>query len=119
MHQQDDAKAIIRLGHVELDQGQFAVRYAGRSIHLEVIEYRLLAALIRKGGEVVTYRTFAEHVFGWDESDEPQVPKILAAVVHRIGRRLAAVNAPNLIQCVEGTGYRLVGGHAFSAGVEK
>lgn len=107
MHERHDAKAIIRLGQLELDQAQFAIRFAGRSIHLEVIEYRLLAALIRQGGDVVTYRTFAD-AYGWNEYDEPHLPKILSAVVRRIGRRLAAVNAPNLIRCVEGTGYRLV-----------
>lgn len=49
MHGQHDATAIIRFGRLELDQVEFAIRYAGRSIHLKVIEYRLLAALIRQG----------------------------------------------------------------------
>jgi two-component system, OmpR family, response regulator len=99
---------MIASGNLELDQVKCFIRYGGNGLRLAAIEYRALAFLIRRAGVVVTYRTLAEEALDWVEYDEVRLPQLLSVVVRRIGLRLAAAGAPNLIDCIDGVGYRLV-----------
>lgn len=96
----DDRCASAPIGEreLELDPVNCVIRYRGKGLPLAIIEYRALALLIRRAGDLVTYQTIAEAGGGWIEYDEKKLPKLLSTVISRIGRRLAAAGAQNLIQ---------------------
>lgn len=100
-------EGMMTNGKLGLDVVGCVIRYGHKSLRLAAIEYRVLAFLIRRAGEVVTYRTLAEDALGWVEYDEMRLPRLLSVVVHRIGLRLAAAGAPSLIDSIDATGYRL------------
>lgn len=55
---------IVRFGDVEVDVMRHEVRKRGEMVHLTPIEYRLLAALVRAKGAVLTYRQLLREVWG-------------------------------------------------------
>ncbi len=55
---------IVRFGDVEVDIVRHEVRKRGEPVHLTPIEYRLLAALMRAKGAVLTYRQLLLEVWG-------------------------------------------------------
>jgi len=58
------ADAVVRIGDIEIDCARHAVCKRGEPIHLTPIEYRLLTALLRARGAVMTYRELLQAVWG-------------------------------------------------------
>lgn len=57
-------EAQVRFGVIEVDLARHEVRKRGELVHLTPIEFRLLAALIRGRGRVLTYRQLLVKVWG-------------------------------------------------------
>jgi two-component system KDP operon response regulator KdpE len=54
----------VLFGDVDIDLGARKVRKAGKTLHLTPVEYRLLQALIRHPGKVLTHRHLLKEVWG-------------------------------------------------------
>jgi two-component system KDP operon response regulator KdpE len=59
-----EAEPVFRFGEVEVDLAQRLVSRAGQVVHLTPIEYRLLTALIRSHGRVLTHRQLLLDAWG-------------------------------------------------------
>jgi len=86
---------------VDLSEGM-ATR-GGRNLGLTAIEFRILAALMRSSGQLVTYAQLAEAV--WAVSNGPE-SNSLEVHVSRIRQKLELDGGSRLIQTVRGLGYR-------------
>lgn len=61
----NEAAALhVLFGDVDIDLGARKVRKAGKTLHLTPVEYRLLQALIRYPGKVLTHRHLLKEVWG-------------------------------------------------------
>src|ERR1700674_4255836 len=75
----------------------------GRSLGLTGIEFRILAALMRNSGQLVTYAQLAEAV--WAVTTGPE-SNSLEVHISRIRQKLEAGGGSRLIYTVRGLGYR-------------
>lgn len=81
------------------------VRLRGEEIHLTPTEYKLLAALIREAGRVVTHRHLLAEVWGPNAVDQPHYLRVYMA---QLRHKLEADPArPRLLTTEPGVGYRL------------
>lgn len=58
------ASSTIAFGKITVDLASHAVRKSGEVVHLTPIEFRLLAALVRGQGRVLTHRQLLSEVWG-------------------------------------------------------
>ena len=56
---------ILRVGSFELDRGAFEVRLKGRKLDLTGLEFRLLALLMEKRGQILSRETLLRDVWGY------------------------------------------------------
>jgi two-component system KDP operon response regulator KdpE len=61
---------VLRAGNIELDLPAHAVRRAGLDVHLTPIEFRLLTALMRRPGRLLTHRWLLTEVWGPAYADD-------------------------------------------------
>ena len=98
--------AIFRFGNIELDLEARAVRVAGRDTHLTPIEYKLLQALVRHAGKLVTQRQLLAEVWGPHHTEHAHYLRVYMA---QLRRKLEAESArPRHLLTEPGVGYRLV-----------
>ena len=95
------AKLVAQDVIVDLSEG-LATR-GGRNLGLTAIEFRILAALMRSSGQLVTYAQLAEAV--WAVTNGPE-SNSLEVHVSRIRQKLEQDGGSRLIQTVRGLGYR-------------
>ncbi|HZQ50355.1 MAG TPA: response regulator transcription factor [Candidatus Dormibacteraeota bacterium] len=95
------AKLVV--GDVELDLTEGTATRAGRALGLTGFEFRILAALMRNRGRLVTYAQLAEAV--WSMESGPG-SNALEVHVSRIRQKLEAGGEARLIHTVRGIGYR-------------
>jgi two-component system response regulator MprA len=86
---------------VELSEG--LANRAGRDLELTGIEFRILAALMRNRGQLVTYAQLAEAV--WAVTTGPE-SNSLEVHVSRIRQKLELGGGSRMIHTVRGLGYR-------------
>jgi len=91
------------VGDVALDLSEGLAERNGRALGLTGIEFRLLAALMRNRGRLVTYSQLAEAVWSQDAGPESNS---LEVHVSRIRQKLEAGGEPRLVHTVRGIGYR-------------
>jgi DNA-binding response OmpR family regulator len=60
----DDDVSIYRFGDAEVDFGRCELRRAGKAVELTALEFKLLAALIRSGGKVLSRDRLLDLVWG-------------------------------------------------------
>jgi two-component system KDP operon response regulator KdpE len=70
------ASSIVRFGAISVDMARQEVVRAGAPVHLTPIEFRLLGALIRGHGKVLTHRHLLTEVWGRAYSDRPHYVRI-------------------------------------------
>lgn len=92
------ASSILRAGEVELDLTARLVTVSGEALSLTPLEYRLLAYLLRRRGEVVSAGDLLDHVY---ESGTDREANAIEALVARLRRKLG----PSLIETRRGHGY--------------
>jgi len=98
--------AIFRAGNIEIDLEGRVVRVAGRDTHLTPIEYKLLQALVRHAGKLVTHRQLLSEVWGPHHTEQAQYLRVYMA---QLRRKLEAQPArPRHLLTEPGVGYRLV-----------
>lgn len=91
------------VGDVSLDLSEGLAQRAGRPLGLTGIEFRLLAALMRNRGRLVTYAQLAEAV--WSQAGGPE-SNSLEVHLSRIRQKLEAGGEPRVVHTVRGIGYR-------------
>jgi DNA-binding response OmpR family regulator len=93
----------LGVGDVELDLTEGTATRAGRPLNLTGFEFRILAALMRNRGRLVTYAQLAEAL--WSVEGGPG-SNSLEVHVSRIRQKLEAAGETRLIHTVRGIGYR-------------
>jgi two-component system KDP operon response regulator KdpE len=102
----DVPSAIVRLGtEVEIDLVRRLVRVRGAEVHLTPIEYKLLTALVKHAGMVMTHRQLLERVWGPGHAHQMQYLRVyMTQLRHKLESNPAR---PQLLITEPGIGYRL------------
>ena len=95
--------AVLVVGDVSLDLSQGTADRGGRDLALTGFEFRILAALMRNRGRLVTYAQLAEAVWSVDAGPGSNA---LEVHVSRIRQKLEANGRQRLIHTMRGIGYR-------------
>lgn len=96
---------IFRSGGLVVDLARHLVTVNGSEVHLTPIEFRLLAALVRHAGKVLTHRQLLKEV--WQRGTEEQA-HYLRIYIHSLRHKLEKDPArPVHIRTETGVGYRL------------
>jgi two-component system KDP operon response regulator KdpE len=92
------------VGELTVDLARRRVRLEGRGVALTPIEYKLIAALARAPGRVLTHRALLAEVWG-PHRDEPHLVRVHMANL----RRKLEIDAarPRYLLTEPGVGYRL------------
>lgn len=99
--------STIRFGEVEVDLDARIVQRAGEAVHLTPIEYRLLAALARHAGRVITQRQLLQDVWGPSRVDSTRYLRVYMGHLRQKLERDPA--QPEHIVTETAVGYRLAG----------
>jgi two-component system KDP operon response regulator KdpE len=102
----DVPSAIVQVGpEVEVDLVRRIVRVRGEEIHLTPIEYKLLTALVKHAGMVMTHRQLLERVWGPGHAHQMQYLRVyMTQLRHKLESNPAR---PQLLLTEPGIGYRL------------
>jgi two-component system KDP operon response regulator KdpE len=73
------ASSVVRFGAYRVDLATHEVSHGGNAVHLTPIEFRLLAALVRGHGKVLTHRQLLLDVWGSNYLDRPHYIRIYMA----------------------------------------
>lgn len=96
----------FRAGQIVVDLGARVVRVAEAEVHLTPIEFRLLEALVRHAGKVITQRQLLVEVWGPQHSEQAQY---LRVYMTQLRRKLEAdPTRPRHLRTEPGVGYRFV-----------
>ncbi|MGE8126947.1 response regulator transcription factor [Methylobacterium sp. NPDC080182] len=96
------AAPVLRAGTVELDTRTRAVSVDGRPTELTALEYRLLAFLLHRPGQVVPAGELLDHLHGVGTEREANA---LEALLTRLRRKIG----PGVIETRRGQGYLITG----------
>ncbi len=98
--------ALVQIGpDVEVDLLKRRVRVRGAEVHLTPIEYKLLTALAKHAGMVVTHRQLLEQVWGPGHAHQMQYVRVyMTQLRHKLERHPAR---PRYLVTEPGIGYRL------------
>lgn len=97
---------VHKIGSLVLDTKKHEVMRDGKVIHLALKEYRLLCALIRHQGEVLTRQELLNEAWG---PDFKEINHDLSVHIRYLRRKIEGDGAKPLIQTVRGVGYVLKG----------
>ncbi|MFC3691777.1 response regulator transcription factor [Chenggangzhangella methanolivorans] len=92
------ASPLMRVGELELDPRTKIVTVSGKALSLTPLEYRLLAYLLHRCGDVVSAGDLLDHVY---ESGTDREANAIEALIARLRRKLG----PSLIKTRRGHGY--------------
>ena len=95
------ASPLLCCGPVELDTRSGSVTLDGVRVGLTSHEYRLLAYLMHRPGQVVSRSELTEHLY---EQDFDRDSNTIEVFIARLRRKLP----PELVETVRGRGYRLL-----------
>jgi two-component system, OmpR family, KDP operon response regulator KdpE len=98
--------ALVQIGSdVEVDLLKRQVRVRGAEVHLTPIEYKLLTALAKHAGMVVTHRQLLEQVWGPGHAHQMQYLRVyMTQLRHKLEQHPAR---PRYLVTEPGIGYRL------------
>jgi DNA-binding response OmpR family regulator len=100
-------QGVLHVADLTLEPAAQRVQWAGRPLDLTAREYRVLEALMRHPGWIVSRESLIESVWGFDFPDASDSSNLVEVYVGRVRRKLAEHGAPALIQTIRGAGYRL------------
>lgn len=107
-----DAGSQFQFGDVTVDLVARQVTRAGELVRLTPIEYRLLAAMIRDMGKVLTHRQLLRDVWGPGHAEDTHYLRIYMA---QLRRKLESDSTkPTHLLTETGVGYRLAGCEALA-----
>ena len=94
----------LRLGPLEIDEASHSVRRGEEEIPLSHTEFRLLAELARRPGQVFTRELLLEQVWGYDYLGDS---RLVDVAIQRLRAKIEAEpSQPELILTVRGVGYK-------------
>jgi two-component system KDP operon response regulator KdpE len=98
--------AVIRIGdEVVIDLVKRLVHVRGEEVHLTPIEYKLLTALVKNAGMVMTHRHLLEQVWGPGHAHQMQYLRVyMTQLRHKLEDNPAR---PKFLVTEPGIGYRL------------
>lgn len=96
---------LLTAGDVMVDISEGRATRAGRPLEMTGVEFRILAALVRASGQLVTYGQLGEAVWGVSTGPESNS---LEVHISRIRQKLEVDGAARVVQTVRGHGYRFV-----------
>ena len=98
--------AVVRVGDdVEVDLVKRLVHVRGQEVHLTPIEYKLLTALLKHAGMVMTHRHLLEQVWGPGHAHQLQYLRVyMTQLRHKLESNPAR---PKFLLTEPGIGYRL------------
>jgi two-component system KDP operon response regulator KdpE len=100
-----EGSAVFTAGELRVDLLRRQVFRGEHEIHLTPTEYKLLAALIRQVGKVVTHRQLLEEVWGPNYADQSHYLRVyMAQLRHKLE---PDPTRPRLLTTEPGLGYRL------------
>ena len=98
--------SFVRVGDLEIDLAAWRVSSGGHRIQLSPVEFRLLACLAKRVGQMVNHATILEEVWGW-EAEHGSLAQV-KNYIGRLRRKIEPdVHHPQYIITVMGMGYRL------------
>jgi two-component system KDP operon response regulator KdpE len=96
---------VFSAGDLRVDLARRQVFAAGREVHLTPIEYKLLAALVRNAGKVVTHAQLLKEVWGPRHQTQVQYVRVyMTQLRHKLETDPAH---PRHLTTESGVGYRL------------
>jgi two-component system KDP operon response regulator KdpE len=99
------AQPVFTVGGLRVDLIRRQVLRHGVEVHLTPTEYKLLAALIRHAGRVITHRQLLEEVWGTNYVDQGHYLRVyMAQLRHKLE---PDPSRPRLLTTEPGIGYRL------------
>jgi two-component system KDP operon response regulator KdpE len=103
----EKALPVFEVGGLRVDRGSRQVLVDDREVHLTPIEYRLLTALVRNAGRVVTHQQLLKEAWGPKYATQTQY---LHVYMGHLRAKLETEPArPKLLLTESGVGYRLAG----------
>ena len=97
----EHASAEWQCGSITLDTRQARVLVAGQALSLTSHEFKLLAQLMQRKGQVLSRTELSEHLYAFDSDRDSNTIEVF---VGRLRKKLST----DLIETVRGLGYRLV-----------
>ena len=79
------ASSVLKAGRVSLDERNMTIKVDDVSVDFSTLEYRLVAYLMHRRGEVVPQSELVEHVYGLDHQTSNAVEVLVARVRKKIG----------------------------------
>ena len=101
------ASSRVRFGNVQVDLASHEVARDGEAVHLTPIEFRLLTALIRGHGKVLTHQHLLHETWGAAYSDRPHYLRVYMMQLRQKLEEDAA--QPKYLLTELQVGYRLAG----------
>ncbi|MCB4323002.1 response regulator [Alcaligenes sp. 13f] len=101
------ASSRVRFGNVQVDLASHEVTQDGEAVHLTPIEFRLLTALIRGHGKVLTHQHLLHETWGAAYSDRPHYLRVYMMQLRQKLEEDAA--QPKYLLTELQVGYRLAG----------
>lgn len=95
---------VLSAGNVALDTVRREVAIDGRIVGISRREFDTLELLLRRSGQVVPKRTIEDAIYGLGDE---VMPNAVEALVSRLRKRLAALEARLAIHTMRGVGYLL------------
>ena len=77
--------SVVKAGRLVLDERDMTIKIGGAPVELSALEYRLVAYLMHRRGEVVPQSELVEHVYGSDHQSSNVIEVLLARVRKKIG----------------------------------
>jgi two-component system KDP operon response regulator KdpE len=101
----DQSPTTIKVGELRLDFPKRQVFVGDREVHLTPIEFKLLSALVREAGKVLTHRHLLNEVWGPHHLDETHYLRVFMASLRR--KIEADPTQPRYLLTEQSVGYRL------------
>jgi two-component system, OmpR family, KDP operon response regulator KdpE len=101
----ESGAAEFSVGDLKVDLGRRQVLLSDKEVHLTPIEYKLLAALVKHAGRVITHRQLLREVWGPNSSDQTQYLRVYMG--HLRHKLEANPSRPRYLTTEAGVGYRL------------
>jgi eukaryotic-like serine/threonine-protein kinase len=101
---EDQKAGLWRVGQVDFDELSFELRVAGAKVSVERVPLRVLLALLRAGGRVVTADQLLATI--WHRSRDTISRNAVSNAIGKL-RKALGVHGQNLIEVLPQTGYRL------------
>jgi two-component system KDP operon response regulator KdpE len=99
------ADTVFTAGGLRVDLGRRQVWVGDTEVHLTPLQYKLLAALVRHEGQVLTHRRLLQEVWGPNATEHTHYLRVyMAQLRHKLEQDPAR---PRLLLTESGVGYRL------------